>query len=311
MKYALISDIHGNLPSLLAVLEDAKAQGADRYLFLGDYIEDLPWPNEVVETIKKLDNAVIIRGNKEGYLADMRGKDQSGWVYEQMAPMYWNYRELTTENLEYLIALPASDEIKDQDGRSIYLSHSSSIFYRRPKIEPFLSSQFHTQMLSSPFSHEEYLAFSKVAVSERQEVAAEISALPAGVHAFGHNHLQWHIQIDDKLFINAGSCGMPLDFDTRAPYTMLELTVNGWRVEERRVPYDVDGVIKTLMSSVLYKNAEIWSRIMIKQLRTGRDYISRFLCHVEALAQEKSFPTRPVSNKIWREAADSFASMDI
>lgn len=36
MKYAIISDIHGNLPALLLVLADAAAQGAQQYLFVGD-----------------------------------------------------------------------------------------------------------------------------------------------------------------------------------------------------------------------------------------------------------------------------------
>ena len=37
MKYAVISDIHGNLPALEAVMEDAARKGAGRYLFAGDY----------------------------------------------------------------------------------------------------------------------------------------------------------------------------------------------------------------------------------------------------------------------------------
>ena len=50
MRYAIFSDIHGNLPALQAALCDAKGYSVDKYLFLGDYIRDFPWPNEVVET---------------------------------------------------------------------------------------------------------------------------------------------------------------------------------------------------------------------------------------------------------------------
>ena len=39
MKFAIISDIHGNLPSLNAVLEDAERNGAESYIFVGDYID--------------------------------------------------------------------------------------------------------------------------------------------------------------------------------------------------------------------------------------------------------------------------------
>ena len=42
MKYALISDIHGNLPALQATMADAKRRGVDCFVFLGDYIGELP-----------------------------------------------------------------------------------------------------------------------------------------------------------------------------------------------------------------------------------------------------------------------------
>ena len=80
MRYAVISDIHGNLYALRAVLSNAANQNIDNYLFLGDYIEDLPWPNEVVEMVRCVKNAVVIRGNKEQYLADMYGDSQITWV---------------------------------------------------------------------------------------------------------------------------------------------------------------------------------------------------------------------------------------
>ncbi|MDR2569870.1 MAG: metallophosphoesterase family protein, partial [Oscillospiraceae bacterium] len=42
MKYAIISDIHGNLDSLLAVLNDAKNYNVDKYIFVGDYCACFP-----------------------------------------------------------------------------------------------------------------------------------------------------------------------------------------------------------------------------------------------------------------------------
>ena len=54
MKYAIISDIHGNLPALEAVIADAEQQGADKFLFLGDYYRNLPLGNEVTDVIRKL-----------------------------------------------------------------------------------------------------------------------------------------------------------------------------------------------------------------------------------------------------------------
>jgi len=284
MKYAFISDIHGNLPALAAVLNDANEQGVDRFLFLGDYIEDLPWPNEVADIIKNIDNAVAIRGNKEDYLIDMQSENKNGWLYDNMAPMYWNYRELASDNLKYLVGLPETAAITDEFGEIIHLAHSSSVFIELSTCE---------------------------ALTENEEAMANISKLDKGIYAYGHNHLQWHMEIGGRILINPGSCGMPLDFDIRAPYTILETARNGYEITERRVPYDVGGTIKSLLSSGLFEKAEIWSRIMVKQLRTGRDYIALFLRYAMGLAQERGLPDFPVDNKIWSEAAETFEMFNI
>ena len=74
MRYAVISDIHGNMDALEAVLADARKQGAEGYLFAGDYCLSLPYPEEVIDRIRKIENAVLIRGNEEQYIERMRGE---------------------------------------------------------------------------------------------------------------------------------------------------------------------------------------------------------------------------------------------
>ena len=73
MRYAIISDIHGNEPALKTVLEDAKSRNVEGYIVVGDYCLSNPYPNECITTIKHLENAYIIRGNEESYLADKEG----------------------------------------------------------------------------------------------------------------------------------------------------------------------------------------------------------------------------------------------
>jgi predicted phosphodiesterase len=306
LKYALISDIHGNLHALQAVIADAEEQGVQKYLFLGDYIEDLPWPNEVVETIQKLKDSIVIRGNKEDYLANLQKENQAEWVCEQFAPIYWNYRELRPENLEYLISLPKVNEIIVENGEVITLSHSSKIFYQKPKILPFHSSYYLTRMSEKPFTHQEYLEFSCESVLEHSETVSELKKFQKGIHCFGHNHLQWFMQINDTWHINPGSCGMPLDFNTKAPYTIIEPRKDGWIIEERRVSYDINKTIEALKASELYKSAKIWSNIMIEQLQTGGDIIGHFLHYVDKVAYKFNFYSRPVSNEIWSYCAETF-----
>ena len=97
MKYAIISDIHGNYPALVKVLEDARSYNVDIYIFLGDYIFDLPFSNEIIQCIRKLDNKNLVLGNKEIQLKKLSEEDQSGWIYEQIGVIYQTYRELSKE----------------------------------------------------------------------------------------------------------------------------------------------------------------------------------------------------------------------
>ena len=66
---ALLYDVHGNLPALRAVLDDAAAQGATRFLLGGDYALFGPAPLETVAALRELD-ATWIRGNGERWTAD-------------------------------------------------------------------------------------------------------------------------------------------------------------------------------------------------------------------------------------------------
>ncbi len=69
---ALVYDVHGNLPALEAVLADARAAGAERYLLGGDYTLFGAWPAETLRRLRGLE-ADWIRGNGERWTADQTG----------------------------------------------------------------------------------------------------------------------------------------------------------------------------------------------------------------------------------------------
>ena len=66
---ALLFDIHGNLPALEAVLDDARAAGARRYLLGGDHAVFGGWPAESVARLRDLQDATWIRGNVDRWAA--------------------------------------------------------------------------------------------------------------------------------------------------------------------------------------------------------------------------------------------------
>ena len=65
MKYAVLSDIHGNATALKAVLEDVKNKGIVDFIIAGDYCLSGPYPDECISIIRNLKYANIIRGNEE------------------------------------------------------------------------------------------------------------------------------------------------------------------------------------------------------------------------------------------------------
>lgn len=69
MRIAIISDIHGNLTALQAVLADIKLQKVDDIICLGDIVTLGPQPKEVLNALKEL-NCVIIKGNHDAAVVD-------------------------------------------------------------------------------------------------------------------------------------------------------------------------------------------------------------------------------------------------
>ena len=301
MKYAIISDIHGNHPALIAALADVEKQKVDKTLFLGDYYMGLPWGNEVVATIRKLDSTIVIRGNQEGYLAKLRVQDQREWTHEQNGMLYWSYRALSLENLEFLSELPETNVISDGDS-NIYIAHSSDVFFRVPKIKSFHSSTFCALIEEAPFTHEEYLVFASEEVLSYADVRSDINALSEGVYLFGHNHLQFHMSYNDRLFVNPGSCGFAYDFDPPVSYTLLERTGNDWIVTERRVNYSVSSVVEKLHSSGFSKETPEWSKIIERSLLEGRDYLTPFTRHIAETGLMFGQTEMPVNNGVWDAA---------
>ena len=81
---ALLYDVHGNLPALDAVLADADAAGAERFLLGGDYAVFGAWPVETIARLRTLD-ATWIRGNVDRWAAQPDEEEIPGAVRAAVA----------------------------------------------------------------------------------------------------------------------------------------------------------------------------------------------------------------------------------
>ena len=305
MKYAIISDVHGNHHAFEAVIADARAQGVDMFLLLGDYTNSFPYGNDVVETLRKLNPIFAIQGNGEGYLMNLRGQNPLELTHEQFKPVYWGYQTLSHKNYEYLANLPKAMTISDL-GTEIHLAHTMNLFYRTPEIKLFHSHHRRAMMNSDPFTHAQYLIRARNALLSCHEAMLEMIQLPKGIYLFGHNHMQFHMEHDGRLFINPGSCGEPLDWNTDASYTILTLSESKWDVAERRVKYNLDLVADGLVDSGFSAYAPMWSEIMKLELFSAKDYFMAFVVHVIETGRKMGFPDVPVNNAVWDVAVKSW-----
>lgn len=306
MITAVISDIHGNLPALEAVLADAAACGAEQYAFLGDYVFDFPFANEVVRRLRTIPNAVFIAGNKEDRLPGFEREDQSTWNCEQLATVHQTFRELEPDVLKWLKSLPKELDLPLGGGRTARLMHFPAA------ITPILrrtysSTEYFIRAEREPVGHD--LLQAQFAASLRtEEYAAYFRGVEADAILFGHNHLQCFGWCGKKLVVDAGSCGVPLDFDNRAAYTLLEDGSSGIHATERRVSYDVENLIRATRKTEVYARGSVWCELLFRSISTGRDNTGYFLRFANAYAEREGSAERPFRNDIWRRAYAEFCA---
>lgn len=302
MLYAVISDVHGNSPALQAVLKDAKAAGAEQFLIVGDCISDLPYTREIYETLRDLEHAVIISGNRERYMDSLDPKLRNR---EQFAVLFLTREELGEGGCAWARSLPETATVLTPDGKkSIYMEHICSEFYGGGlhQVKTRLRSSELAKAFPNGAARQDTLDFIKGILEQEADLTALRQRTGADVVLHGHNHMQYAVEIDGVLYLNPGACGQPLDHDTRAPYTLLRYEDGAFTAEERRVPYDIEKVIETCKASRFYQEADCWCELIFYALRNSRG-IERRLWELLAEEEERARPATDAEyNQSFRRA---------
>jgi putative phosphoesterase len=218
-RIALVSDVHGNLPALEAVLDDAARHAAEELWYLGDFLGYAPFPNEVVQKLQEA-NAVSVIGNYDLKVLGFEQK-QDAWKRTKAAEKYvafqWNYEHLSDRAAAFLRSLPQQRRLQ-VNGFTVLLVHGSP-----DAVDEHLGSQTPEQ---------------------RFEELAEKAAVD--LIACGHSHEAFVKRVKRTWFVNPGSAGRPEGGDWRASYALLEITGNGLKVGHRRVTYQIDRVARAV-----------------------------------------------------------------
>jgi predicted phosphodiesterase len=215
-KYAILGDIHANLEALSAVLEDAEANGVDKYVCVGDIVGYNANPSECLEIVREKCVAVV-RGNHDHYVSHDECLDDFHPLAANVID--WTRKQLSEEQTKYLRNLRLSIMV---DGFTIV--HST---------------------LDMP----EKWGY----VLDTLDAAANFNYQNTSVCFHGHTHVPvlferqtsvtrnefstYTTSLGKKCFVNTGSVGQPRDGDPRASYVIYEPKER--RIELRRVAYDI------------------------------------------------------------------------
>ena len=305
MKYAVISDVHGNHPALRAVMEDIGRQGITHCLLAGDYCISGPWPDECIATIRAIPEKTVIRGNEEKYLENLIGKDPSRWTDGQMQASYWCYKNISRNHLDYLLSLPHTADF-DCNGITIHMAHSSMEFLGTYPFYTWNSVTVAERNKLPGADPERILADIAGEWDRDPDFQEAVSKLEKGIYIFGHSHIQWSYQAKDRdiYLINPGSCGLPLDgIRDSLPYTVLEITESGQvHIEEKRVPFDKAAYAGAFMRTGQYREANVWSRVILREWMLAREHIHYFLAFTEQYAKDIGDIRRPYFPETWENA---------
>jgi predicted phosphodiesterase len=239
-KYAILGDIHANLEALNAVLEDAKSNGVDTYVCVGDIVGYNANPAECLDKIREVCVAVV-RGNHDHYVA----YDECLEDFHPLAAnvIDWTRRQLSREQIQYLRNLRLSRMV---DGFTIVhstLDMPEKWGYVIDSLDA--DANFNYQTSSVCFHGHTHVPV----VFERQGRVVRSS------------FTTFRTTLGRKCFVNTGSVGQPRDGDPRASYVIYEPAAR--RIDLRRVVYDFQATQRKIIEAGLPER-------LARRLETGK-----------------------------------------
>jgi predicted phosphodiesterase len=224
-RLGIVSDIHGNLPALEAVLAALETQRVDRIVCCGDLVGYGPWPSEVIARLRSLD-AHSVRGNHDAASASLLSTDYLNPA--AAAAIAWTKTVLDPDDIAALAALPLT---RDEEGMTVV--HGS---LRGPLWE---------------YMHDAFVA------------GESFARLEGRVGLFGHTHIPGGFATDGRTMralrpapevalegtarylLNPGSVGQPRDGDPRAAFAVFDLEAD--RIAFHRVAYDTEKTAREIL----------------------------------------------------------------
>ncbi|PWU44066.1 YfcE family phosphodiesterase [Micromonospora globispora] len=238
-RVAVLSDIHGALPPLEAVLAEPDVAAADLIVLTGD-IAAGPQPVEVLDLLATLgERACWVRGNADRELVEARAGKPS-----PIEVSNWAAGQLRDDHVARLAGLPLTVTLPIAGLDEVLFCHAT------------------------PRDDEEV-----VLVDTRMERwSAVFAGLPAevGTVVCGHTHMPFTRLVDRRLVVNPGSVGMPYG-GAGAWWALL-----GPGVQLRRTGYDIDAACARVGAESGFPDAAEWANEYLRSRHTDADALAVF-----------------------------------
>jgi predicted phosphodiesterase len=235
MRYLVLTDIHANLEALEACLGDAAARGFDHTLVLGDLVGYGGDPNAVVDRIRGLHPAAIVRGNHDNVACGLEQAEGFNAVAKSAAK--WTLDVLTPEHREWLASLPEGPIDVDDVVEICHGSPFDEDAYIFDELDAVRALKVSNRQLCL-FGHTHYPVTFELSADSFDNVGSASGA-----------QTQVQMKPGCKYLINPGSVGQPRDGDPRAAYAIVDTTLH--RVELYRMRYAVEDAQTKVMKAGL------------------------------------------------------------
>lgn len=255
MKVAVLSDIHGNLPALRAVLADVDGWRPDAVVVDGDIINRGPCSGSCLEVLlerQAVDGWWLLQGNHEEFVLDCANPERphTGPAYETTRFAHFALAQVS-DYVDRLRTLPDMYERVAPNGDLLRIVHAS-MRSNRDGIYP---------------------------LTEDQELRRKITPAPS-VFVTGHTHRPLIRRLDDTLVVNIGSVGSSFDDDRRASYGRFEWR-GQWTAELVRLDYDYTQIEIDYVNSGFLAEGGALAQLMLVELRKARGLIFRWASRYE------------------------------
>ncbi len=222
MRFLILADIHSNLEALQAVLERAGGQ-FDRVICCGDLVGYGPNPNEVIEAVRQLSPAVMVRGNHDKAAVGLT--DLSLFNPLARSAALWTQAQLSDANRHFLRAMPRGPV----EGDGFTVAHGSLL----DEDQYLLDLQDALQSLRLAAHRLTFFGHTHVQGGFAWFKNQRAGLLSPGLRK-GAGESRLILDSENRFLINPGSVGQPRDDDPRAAFAVYDrerALVSYFRVE--------------------------------------------------------------------------------